>query len=487
MFAQPIVEHFDINKKTDSKPTSFTAFNNKLYFYANDSISGQELWVTDGAAIPAFSIVKDIHPSDSDRVHTVSRVNHLAVTADNKLFFIANDGRGREMWIYDGVNPAHRSFDPDTAVGSNLYLLAALNNHLYYAATTSTGREVYEYNIAADSAIPVTSLSPASSNISYIGMGVVAFNGKIYFSAHADATGQELYVHTPGTFGATVIDISPGSHSSHPTNLYVFNNKLYFYADLPNIGFELWEYDGVNSPVRLTDLGPGLTGGFIHTTVDCMLGYKGKLYFTSRTDSTGTELFVYDPATAQARLFQNLAPGNIPSLPEFLTEYRGRLYFAGGDGNGTSQLWRYDGINIPERITVSNYWAAVPYALSVFNDKLYFGAADSVTGFQLFRLTDTSAIKPISVAKYINPVAISLHPNPAHDAATLEISLRQRQTLEVILTDAQGRTVHTIPSTLYHAGTQRITLPIASLPAGMYYYRISNGSTLLASGKVVKE
>ena len=80
-----------------------------------------------------------------------------------------------------------------------------------------------------------------------------------------------------------------------------------------------------------------------------------------------------------------------------------------------------------------------------------------------------------------------VYPNPTHDAATLELTIYETQTFAITLSDVYGRTVHTIPPQPYNAGTQRFALPMASLPAGMYYYRISNGNTQLASGKVMKE
>ena len=81
----------------DANPMYMTVFNNALYFSANGNDGkGIELWKYDGTVT---SRVSDINPDAGD-----SSPAYLAVF-NNALYFSAtsNDGAGTELWKYDGT------------------------------------------------------------------------------------------------------------------------------------------------------------------------------------------------------------------------------------------------------------------------------------------------------------------------------------------------------------------------------------------------
>jgi ELWxxDGT repeat protein len=71
---------------------------------------------------------------------------------------------------------------------------------------------------------------------------LVAWNSRLYFSAHDVAHGMELWT-SDGTAAGTrlVHDVSPGPSWSTPRELTVANGSLYFSAHDGEHGRELWE------------------------------------------------------------------------------------------------------------------------------------------------------------------------------------------------------------------------------------------------------
>src|SRR6201999_1878481 len=54
------------NNAPSSSPFDFTAFNNAVYFVANDGTHGYELWKTDGVVGGSTTLVKDISTADQN-------------------------------------------------------------------------------------------------------------------------------------------------------------------------------------------------------------------------------------------------------------------------------------------------------------------------------------------------------------------------------------------------------------------------------------
>ena len=80
----------DINVGSSSAPKWLIVYQNELFFSANDSIHGSELWKSDGTEGGTL-LVKDLpdyflHPEE-------------LVVAGGALFFTGSDGiHGRELW-----------------------------------------------------------------------------------------------------------------------------------------------------------------------------------------------------------------------------------------------------------------------------------------------------------------------------------------------------------------------------------------------------
>lgn len=96
----------------------FCAFNNELYFIPDYGPNGKELWKTDGTEAGTY-MLKDINPGAADAGITELEVNN------GYLYFDADDGtNGKELWRTDGTTEGtvmFMDFQPqiDIAVSSN--------------------------------------------------------------------------------------------------------------------------------------------------------------------------------------------------------------------------------------------------------------------------------------------------------------------------------------------------------------------------------
>src|SRR3569833_3840775 len=102
-----------------SSPYGFLAVNGNEFFTATTSTQGTELWVNDGIST---HITKDINAgnSGSNINLTPSPGNNYWAILGTKVYFTADNGlTGPEMWVSDGTTPGTQLVkDLTTAAGT---------------------------------------------------------------------------------------------------------------------------------------------------------------------------------------------------------------------------------------------------------------------------------------------------------------------------------------------------------------------------------
>lgn len=244
----------DINLSSGSAPSRFTLMNNKLYFVADDGITGRELWVTDGT--PAGTqIVKDINAGHAFNLKNNTTPLEFVVFNDKLYFMAEKDTMGFELWSSDGT-----------------------------ASGTQMVKDIYE--------------GEWSSNPTKF----VELNGKLYFTAQDAQHGRELWV-TDGTEQGTqlVKDVFAGQQPSNPVSLIAYHGKLYF-AATEEFATNMYVTDGtqqgtmlLSPPVDLNSYGNPLRSGYFNGFTE----YNDKLYFGAYYKiSTGAELWSFSDEPA---------------------------------------------------------------------------------------------------------------------------------------------------------------------------------------------
>lgn len=336
--------------------------------------------------------------------------------ADNRLFFVADNGQGngRELWMSDGtaggtmlaadVNQGANSSNPSDLVN--------VNNTVYFAADNGlgNGRELFRSDgaTAGTQLIADINFGSGSSNPS----DLVNLNGAVYFAADNGINGRELFRTTTGTNGTIggaelVADISPGSTSSNPAELVNLNGTLYFAADNGINGRELWRSDGTSAGTTLvSDLNPAAVAS---NPADLVIS-NNLLFFTADNGTNGRELFRSNGTAAGTTLVTDLKQGLASAFPEptlspgvqslsitprrkILASVNDRLFFAADQGiNLGTELYSTNGTfrgTQPVSDIYRGSTSSDPADLTSVNGRLYFVATDPQVGRQLFRSSGT--------------------------------------------------------------------------------------------------
>lgn len=187
-----------------------------------------------------------------------------------------------------------------------------------------------------------------------------------------------------------VRDIKPGAGHSSPADLVAFNGRLLFTAGDGTRGRELWRSDGTSAGTkRVKDILPGGGGSNARYLTPC-----GSQVFFSANDGRGQELWRTDGTSAGTFMVKNIKPGRGNSFPEaelstVFVCLSGVAYFAARDGVHGPELWRSDGSRDGTYLVadiVAGEQGSEPEVLAAYKGRLYFRTAT-----QLWRSDGTSA------------------------------------------------------------------------------------------------
>lgn len=459
-----------------SSPMDFTLCNGKLFFQAEVTGYGWELWVTDGTAAGTH-LVKDIRPGPiGNGVGLIATGRPSFNVLNDKIYFLADDStHGRELWVSDGTDAGTRmvkDINPGTADAIPMYM-TAFNNKILFSAFQGNANELWITDGTEAGTTMLKDINPGSGASDPANFTV--YNGKAYFSAIAAGSGNELWV-TDGTEAGTVLvkDIRPGIAGSGVSGFYLFNNRLYFSANNGSAGSELWVTDGTTAGTQMAvDIQPGADG----SEPRYFTTYKGKLFFQAKGDTTtGRELWMSDGTATGTQLVKDMVPGPSASNPRSLTVHKGKLYFVFSAAPFNEHLAVSDGTAAgTKKIAPPGANATDPMRSShefiVYHDTLYFRAYfDAVIGDELWAVVDTAHVP--SGIRSPSPAAFNLYPNPSGGTFTLQWHEAPAAAATLQVFDMAGRKVHDrhIP-----AGTRSTVLQLGHLPKGTYTLRLQTG------------
>jgi ELWxxDGT repeat protein len=275
--------------------------------------------------------------------------------------------------------------------------------------------------------VPGFSTPPAESSAP---RQLVPLDGKVFFTAWGNGSGEEPWVSDGTTLGTWMLaDVCPGSCGSEPTLLGAAGHTVLWLAtEEPNGKARLWRSDGTRpGTYRLADEIVEVRKSDFHTNMQEAGG--GAVYFVGCTEAQGCEPWRSDGTRQGTRRIADLAPGaessstgeftfaagklffylwdgglslrasdgtaaGTVSLGKFrsihhFTAAGSRLFFFGGTGDD-DELWTSDGTVAGTR-QVSHFHTAKPfvsfdyYRPQTAGDRIYFQASEDNQGVELWR------------------------------------------------------------------------------------------------------
>ncbi len=325
-------------------------FHDELYFAASDGVRGQELWATDGSEA-GTRLVQDLEPGPID-----SYPQDFVLYQDRLAFATSN-----AVWATDG-----KSAPVQLAVGFLPLGLTPAEELLYFMADCQV--QVYDADAGSVVRLAVPDLAVPDTPVPTLGVSFCPHSLTL-----ADAGRQ--------------VDVAGGRRSDHL--------RLFFVNETSAEGGELWVYDRLAGGSRMVrDIYPGeATSMRLDSEPDepdeaLIARLDSRVLLLADDGAHGTELWLSDGSEAGTVLLKDVNPGPASSRPRFLTPAPGGAYFVASDGSHGRELWWSDGTAAGTRMVADLAPGgdnSMPRWLTVVGDELYFSATDGHSGVELWR------------------------------------------------------------------------------------------------------
>lgn len=408
----------------NSLATTFTAFDGRVYFAAQDAAHGYELWRTDGTAAGTTLAFESLPGPESGALQDLSQpcvsgtgLYFLAKTAPLSYEYLWRLGQGQETpaRLLDGYEGDWWG-DASSLVPWNSELVFHGRGDSRGAAVWRTDGSPAGTRLAAAGILPMSALSVHQGRALFLATGDTA-GGRGFGLWSCDlATGGSILLIPMADLVFPHWDSQVGLRFNEGYAL------VEACEDFQLDRYGLWRTDGTpEGTARLADLA-GPTGFIAQAR-----GFQGRTWFAADDGLHGTELWVTDGTAGGTRMFKELTVGTNGSYPGMSAnfqlptggffEFKGRLYFgAGGPNVENHVLWVSDGtpegtrrlIDLPE---TDSRVPKLPAAYCAMGSVLYFSAqtqGNAPFTRQLWRTDGTpEGTRPVTAfdfGEYWNPI-----------------------------------------------------------------------------------
>lgn len=420
-------------KPASSSPEDFIALGGRALFFADDGISGEELWTSDGTKAGTRRL-KDLNPGPGDsrldgwarldgalyfcsgtaqppgmpvmgaaglwrtdgteegtvkvKAMRLSCDGETTFAATDKLIFFVGSERasGRELWVSDGTEAGTRLVQDirKGPEGSKPNQLFAFDGSVYFQADDGRGPKLWKSDGTRKGTVILKDLKGGYDGWHW---AFAEFRGELYFTADDGRRGGELW-KSNGTPGGTklVKDIRPGKKGSQLFELNELGGVAYFSAT-DGSDREVWRTDGTTAGTFSLNVNPTDSSYPDHMRVS-----GGKAYFYAWNKAHGGELWAADGSVAGTYIVKDIFKGPKGSHPNLLVDLDGTLVFVAEDAEHGMELWRSDGTargTVMLRDIEPGPPSGRPRYLARVGPRVFFQADDGAHGVELWATDGT--------------------------------------------------------------------------------------------------
>ncbi|MBK9129627.1 MAG: hypothetical protein IPM13_17855 [Phycisphaerales bacterium] len=310
---QPLGDLNPFTTDPDSAPGRFATIGSSVVFAATTATRGRELWGLPLGGVP--QLLADRSPGSSDPEHLTF--------VGNLLFFVADDGAGRGLFVFDIATFALRKLRvlavrPE-ASGPAAFALGA--QILLIADDGVSGPELWRSDGTVAGTQLVTDLEPGPGGGLLV--GATRFGNEVVFALRTPqvAPVRTLLVRTDGTaLGTQVITRSDQGGPEIRGALVTAGTQVYFAGSMGAVpDYELWRSDLTATGTRLVvDWDPG-AGSFIGN----LIALGNRVAYVARIPSYGEEPVISDGTALGSRIVDVQMLVGRGSAPSHLTAMGG--------------------------------------------------------------------------------------------------------------------------------------------------------------------
>ena len=314
-------------------------------------------------------LLADLSPGSSDPEHLTF--------VGNQLFFVADDGAGRGLFVFDVATFALRKLRvlavQAEASGPAAFALGA--QLLLIADDGVSGPELWRSDGTVAGTQLVTDLEPGPGGGLLV--GATLFGNELVFALRTPQTlpVRTLLVRTDGTaLGTQVITRSDQGGPEIRGTLVTAGTQVYFAGSVGAVpDYELWRSDGTATGTRLVvDWDPG-AGSFVGN----LIAFGNRVAYVARIPSYGEEPVISDGTALGSGIVDVQVLVGRGSAPNHLTAMGGDVYlFAVGlPGSG---LYRIDTFALTASLVAPVQWQpALHPPIVAAGARVFFRALDA--------------------------------------------------------------------------------------------------------------
>jgi len=390
----------------DSQPRFLTPFGDKLLFAATLAGEGQEVFITDGTQAGTQRISSNAPGSDDAFVDFGGSPEGFAVANPDlptrKAFFLGFDAFDIQFFATQGTAASTTKVTNLSPFALNTFTASFVGSSLgiFFCAglDLTTGLELYRLDPVTLNVTLAADVAPQNGASSFP-QDMAIIGNRVVFTASTSALGREVYAHTVGTPGATLLgDLTAGAPSSFDS--FSFTNRIghigdraYFSPDgSQSFTFRTFVTDGTPSGTRLL---LNNAGRFSNGSNALFVGVGGHHYFSAQSLSFGRELFRTDGTPESTALVTDLFPGVGSGVGFRGAAFANNRQFILGRSPTTVALFTNSGALADTTllkilVTPSEGGSSPAFTLGTVNDKALFSAITAERGVEIFA-TDGAA------------------------------------------------------------------------------------------------